>query len=63
MALVLLIVPLMAVLSLGGWHVVSADLYETIGTLICGLAREKIAKKLWIVERRRIREYQPDENH
>lgn len=28
MALVLLIVPLMAVLSLGGWHVVSADLYE-----------------------------------
>ena len=38
------------------------DLYETIGTLISGLAREKIAKKLWIVERRRIREYRPDED-
>ena len=38
------------------------DLYEIIGTLITGLAGEKIAKKLWIVERRRIREYRPDEN-
>lgn len=38
------------------------DLYETIGTLIGGLAREKIDKKLWIVEPRRIREYRPDEN-
>ena len=38
------------------------DLYETIGTLISGFAREKIDKKLWIVERRRIREYRPDEN-
>ena len=38
------------------------DLYETIGTLIGGLAREKIDKKLWIVEARRIREYRPDED-
>ena len=38
------------------------DLYETIGTLLGGLAREKIDKKLWIVEPRRIREYRPDED-
>ena len=38
------------------------DLYETIATLIGGLAREKIDKKLWIVEPRRIREYRPDED-
>lgn len=38
------------------------DLYETIGTLIGGLARENIDKKLWIVEPRRIREYRPDED-
>jgi predicted nuclease of predicted toxin-antitoxin system len=37
-------------------------LYQTIATLISGLAREKITKKLWIVEPRRIREYRPDEN-
>ena len=37
------------------------DLYDIIGTLIDGLAREKIDRKLWIVERRRIREYRPDE--
>jgi predicted nuclease of predicted toxin-antitoxin system len=37
------------------------DLHETVGTLISGLAREKIDRKLWIVERRRIREYRPDE--
>ena len=39
------------------------DLYETIGTLISGLTREKIDGKLWIVERYRIREYRPDENY
>jgi uncharacterized protein with PIN domain len=39
-----------------------SDLYETIGTLIGGLARENIDKKLWIVEPRRIREYRPDED-
>ena len=38
------------------------DLYETIATLIGGLAREKIDKKLWIVEPRRIREYRPDDD-
>lgn len=38
------------------------DLADTIGTLISGLAREMIDKKLWIVERRRIREYRPDED-
>ncbi len=38
------------------------DIYVIIRTLISGLAREKIDKKLWIVERRQIREYRPDEN-
>lgn len=36
------------------------DLYETIKTLIAGLAREDITGKLWIVQRGRIRTYQPE---
>ncbi len=37
------------------------DLLDTIRTLIGGLARESIAGKLWIVQRGRIRAYQPEE--
>ena len=36
------------------------DLYNTIRTLIGGLAKEQIEVKLWIVQKGRIREYQPD---
>lgn len=37
------------------------DLIDTVRTLIGGLARENIAGKLWIVQRGRIRAYQPEE--
>ncbi|HEY3130676.1 MAG TPA: DUF5615 family PIN-like protein [Acidobacteriota bacterium] len=36
------------------------DLLEACHTLIEGLAKDDIAGKLWIVERGRIREYQPE---
>lgn len=36
------------------------DLYEAIKTLIAGLAREDVTGKLWIVQRGRIRAYQPE---
>jgi len=38
----------------------SADLLDTIRTLIGGLAREKIEGRLWIVQRGRLRAYQPE---
>lgn len=38
-----------------------ADLLDTVQTLIGGLARESIEGKLWIVQRGRIRAYQPEE--
>lgn len=37
------------------------DLLDAIRTLIGGLAQGEIEGKLWIVQRGRIREYQPDE--
>lgn len=37
------------------------DLIDAVRTLIGGLAREKIEGKLWIVQRGRIRAYQPEE--
>lgn len=37
------------------------DLLDTIRTLIRGLARETIEGRLWIVQRGRIRAYQPEE--
>lgn len=39
-----------------------ADLSVTIETLIGGLTHYDIEGKLWIVQRGRIREYNPDEN-
>ncbi len=36
------------------------DLYEAVKTLIAGLARDDITGKLWIVQRGRIRTYQPE---
>jgi hypothetical protein len=35
------------------------DLQRTIRTLIGGLARKEVRGKLWIIQRGRIREYQP----
>ena len=37
------------------------DFLDTIRTLIGGLARETIAGRLWIIQRGRIRAYQPEE--
>ena len=37
------------------------DLLDTIRTLIGGLARETIEGRLWIVQRGRIRAYQPED--
>jgi len=37
------------------------DLLDTIRTLIGGLARETIKGRLWIVQRGRIRAYQPED--
>jgi hypothetical protein len=37
------------------------DLIDAVRTLIGGLARENIDGKLWIVQRGRIRAYQPEE--
>lgn len=37
------------------------DLLDAVQTLIGGLARESASGKLWVVQRSRIREYQPDE--
>lgn len=40
------------------------DLLDTVQTLIGGLAQGvDIAGKLWIVQRGRVREYQPEEEH
>ncbi len=36
------------------------DLSEAVKTLVAGLAREDINGKLWIVQRGRIRTYQPE---
>lgn len=36
------------------------DLVAALQTLIGGLARSEINRKLWIIQRGRIREYQPD---
>jgi hypothetical protein len=38
-----------------------SDLLDAICTLIGGLARETIKGRLWIVQRGRIRAYQPEE--
>lgn len=38
------------------------DLFDAIKTLIAGLTRKKIEGKLWIIQRGRIREYQPEED-
>ena len=35
------------------------DLVDAVQTLIGGLAQAPVAGKLWIIQRRRIREYQP----
>ena len=37
------------------------DLFDAVNTLIAGLARKKIEGRLWIIQRGRIREYQPEE--
>jgi predicted nuclease of predicted toxin-antitoxin system len=37
------------------------DLLETIRTIIGGMAKESIEGRLWIVQRGRIRAYQPEE--
>jgi len=37
------------------------DLFDAISTLIAGLTRKKIEGQLWIIQRGRIREYQPEE--
>ena len=37
------------------------DLFAAVRTLIGGLERDSIDGKLWIVQRERIREYQPEE--
>jgi predicted nuclease of predicted toxin-antitoxin system len=37
------------------------DLLDTINTLIVGLSRKDIKGQLWIIQRERIREYQPEE--
>jgi predicted nuclease of predicted toxin-antitoxin system len=37
------------------------DLLDTIRTLVGGLARETIEGRLWIVQRGRIRAYQPED--
>lgn len=37
------------------------DLQDAVQTLIGGLARRDVVGKLWIVQRGRIREYQPEE--
>jgi predicted nuclease of predicted toxin-antitoxin system len=36
------------------------DLDDAVQTLIAGLVRESVEGKLWIVQRGRIREYQPE---
>jgi len=38
------------------------DLFDAIRTLIAGLAQRQIEGKLWIIQRGRIREYQPEED-
>jgi len=38
------------------------DLIDVIRTLIGGLTQKEIRGKLWIIQRRRIREYQPEED-
>jgi hypothetical protein len=37
------------------------DLFDALSTLIAGLAQKEIAGQLWIVQRGKIREYQPEE--
>lgn len=39
------------------------DLLDAVHTLIGGLDRESVMGKLWVVQRGRIREYQPEEEH
>jgi hypothetical protein len=36
------------------------DVFQTCRTLIGGLSSDEIAGKLWIIQRGRIREYQPE---
>jgi len=36
------------------------DLLEAVSTLIAGLTRKEIEGRLWIIQRGRIREYQPE---
>jgi predicted nuclease of predicted toxin-antitoxin system len=43
-------------------RITPADLTSTCETLIRGLSRQPIAGKLWIVQRDRIREYQPPQD-
>lgn len=37
------------------------DLHEALRTLIAGLAREDISGRLWIIQKGKIRTYQPDD--
>ena len=37
------------------------DLLDVVRTLISGLARRNVEGKLWIVQRGRLREYQPED--
>ena len=37
------------------------DLFDAVNTLIVGLARKEIEGRLWIIQRGKIREYQPEE--
>jgi hypothetical protein len=39
------------------------DLFDAVRTLIGGLERENIGGKLWVVQRGRIREYEPEEEN
>jgi len=39
------------------------DLFDAIRTLIAGLAQRQIEGKPWIIQRGRIRAYQPEEDH
>jgi hypothetical protein len=39
------------------------DLFDAVRTLIGGLERENIGGELWVVQRGRIREYQPEEEN
>jgi len=37
------------------------DLFDAVNTLIAGLARKEVEGRLWIIQRGKIRECQPEE--